>query len=133
MQGAASPVQSQCRGQPHTSLLMFHDVNEVHFHTTIKVAFMPNNRTPHTSLLVGHNVTENHLHITSKFAFMPGELGDQLPREGVGDGLVGRRVGHPACRAGRNLPPAGRGRRRCGQQSRRGSAAPLGWRWRSSA
>ena len=36
---------------------------------------------------------------------MPGELGDQLPREG--DGLVGRRVGHPERGTGRNLPPAG--------------------------
>ena len=59
-----------------------------------------------TSPLVFHDVTKGHLHTASvlrELALVPGILVDQLPREGVGDGLVGGRVGHPARGAGRHL------------------------------
>ena len=59
-----------------------------------------------TSLLVFHDVTKLHLHTASvlrELAFVSRILPYQLPREGVGDGLVGGRVGHPARGAGRHL------------------------------
>ena len=62
-----------------------------------------------TSLLMFNDVSEGHLHTTPKLrelALVPWELLDQLPSECVCDGLVGRRVGHPAGGAGRHLLPA---------------------------
>ena len=59
-----------------------------------------------TSLLVFHDVSEGHLHPASvlrELALVSGKLPYQLPSEGVGDGLVGGRVGHPARGAGRHL------------------------------
>ena len=59
-----------------------------------------------TSLLVFQDVTKGHLHTASKLrelALVSGILVDQLPGEGVGYGLVGGRVGHPARGAGRHL------------------------------
>ena len=62
-----------------------------------------------TGLLMFNDVSEGHLHTTPKLrelALVPWELLDQLPGECVCDGLVGRRVGHPARGAGRHLLPA---------------------------
>ena len=62
-----------------------------------------------TSPLMFNDVSEGHLHTTTKLqelALVPWELLDQLPGECVGDGLVGRRVGHPARGAGRHPLPA---------------------------
>ena len=59
-----------------------------------------------TSLLMIHDVSEGHLHTASilrELALVSGKLPYQLPGEGVGDGLVGGRVGHPARGAGRHL------------------------------
>ena len=59
-----------------------------------------------TILLVFLDITKLHLHAASvlrELAFVSGKLPYQLPREGVGDGLVGGRVGHPARGAGRHL------------------------------
>ena len=61
-------------------------------------------------LLMFNDVREGHLHTTPKLrelALVPWELLYQLPGECVCDGLVGRRVGHPARGAGRHLLPAG--------------------------
>ena len=62
-----------------------------------------------TGLLMFNDVSEGHLHTTPKLrelALVPWELLYQLPGECVCDGLVGRRVGHPAGGAGRHLLPA---------------------------
>ena len=62
-----------------------------------------------TGLLMFNDVSEGHLHTTPKLrelALVPWELLYQLPGECVCDGLVGRRVGHPARGAGRHLLPA---------------------------
>ena len=58
-----------------------------------------------TSLLVFHDVTKLHLHTASvlRELALPRILPYQLPSEGVGDGLVGGRVGHPARGTGRHL------------------------------
>ena len=59
-----------------------------------------------TDLLMFSDVREGHLNFASKLrelALVSGILPYQLPGEGVGDGLVGGRVGHPARGAGRHL------------------------------
>ena len=59
-----------------------------------------------TSLLMFLDITKLHLYTASvlqELAFVSGKLPYQLPGEGVGDGLVGGREGHPARGAGRHL------------------------------